>query len=276
MSKPFTRYKKAELLEIASKFNVELAEGDTNFEIASKLKQAGVTPDQAEELFEVESKEDYVGEEEANAVNFDVDQDEDDQESANAESLALAEDQETQESEETTVVTTPEATTGELDVQDSAPVEEQVEEAVVEDVKPTEEVVVEESHEPVKDVTPATEELEDTGPVQGDVEEPVVESEPVVEEPETPAPVAFVEPAEEPSKPVEQAPVVEEDEEEAPADDLVLIRMTRHNYSYEVRGYKFTREHPFGLVTEEDADYLVEVEGGFQMATPSEARSFYN
>jgi len=254
MSKPFTRYKKSELLEIARNFNVELEDGDTNFEIASKLKQAGVTPEQAEGLFEID--EEYVGEKEANTVNYDVDQDEDDLESANAESLALSEDQGSEEAEETTVVATPEATTAELDVNDSAPVTDQVED------------------EPVKDVTPATEELQDTGPVKGDVEEPVVESEPVREEPEVVAPVVVVEPVEEK---VEQPAAVEEAEvEEQEEDNLVLIRMTRHNYSYEVRGYKFTREHPFGLVTEEDADYLVEVEGGFQMATPSEARSFYN
>jgi len=253
MSKPFTRYKKVELQEIAKHFNVELEEGDTNFEIASKLKQAGVSLDEAEAIFDGNETEEFAGEEEAKTMNYDVDQDEDDQESANAESLALSEDQEVEE--ETTVVVTPKATTGELDVQDVAP-------------------VVEQTEEPVKDVTPATEELENTGPVKGDVEEPVAKSEPVVEEAEQPAPVLFVDPVSEDAKPEAKEEVEEEPGQEE--ENLVLVRMTRSNYTYEVRGYKFTREHPFGLVTEEDADYLVEVEGGFQMATPSEARSFYN
>lgn len=66
------------------------------------------------------------------------------------------------------------------------------------------------------------------------------------------------------------APVEEED------DNLVLVKMTRHNYTYEVRGHRFTREHPFALVTEEDAEYLTEVEGGFRYASPKEAREYYS
>lgn len=55
----------------------------------------------------------------------------------------------------------------------------------------------------------------------------------------------------------------------------VLIRMTRPNFSYQIRGYKFTREHPFALVAEDDADYLIERDGGFRTATPREAREYY-
>lgn len=68
------------------------------------------------------------------------------------------------------------------------------------------------------------------------------------------------------------APVEEEDED----DDLVLVKMTRPNGTYEVRGHRFKREHPFALVKEEDADYLIEVEGGFRMASPKEAREYYS
>lgn len=71
----------------------------------------------------------------------------------------------------------------------------------------------------------------------------------------------------------ETAPVEEEPVDEA---DLVLVKMVRSNHSYEVRGYRFTREHPYGLVTEEDADYLIEHDGGFQMASPKEARAYYS
>lgn len=80
------------------------------------------------------------------------------------------------------------------------------------------------------------------------------------------------EPVVEAVAPVVEAPVVEEDNDE----DLVLIKMVRKNFSYEVRGYKFTREHPFALVNEDDADYLIETEGGFAMATPKEARAYYS
>jgi hypothetical protein len=55
----------------------------------------------------------------------------------------------------------------------------------------------------------------------------------------------------------------------------VLIKMTRPNFSYEIRGYKFTKQHPYVLVEEDDADYLIETDGGFRLASPKELRDFY-
>jgi predicted nucleic acid-binding Zn-ribbon protein len=69
------------------------------------------------------------------------------------------------------------------------------------------------------------------------------------------------------------APVVEEDEED---EDLVLVRMIRANNTYEIRGHHFTASHPYALVQAKDADYLIEVDGGFRMASPKEAREFYS
>lgn len=54
-----------------------------------------------------------------------------------------------------------------------------------------------------------------------------------------------------------------------------LIRMTRENLRYDVRGYSFTRDNPFQIVSQEDADYLTS-QGGFRPATPKEAQEFYN
>jgi hypothetical protein len=71
----------------------------------------------------------------------------------------------------------------------------------------------------------------------------------------------------------ETAQPAEIDEEE---DDLVLVRMTRTNRTYEVRGYRFTREHPYALVKEDDADYLIEVEGGFRATSPKEVKAYYS
>lgn len=65
--------------------------------------------------------------------------------------------------------------------------------------------------------------------------------------------------------------VIEEEEE-----NLVLVKMTRPNGTYQTRGYTFKRLHPYGLVREEDADFLVEHDGGFRMATPKEAREYYS
>ena len=56
-----------------------------------------------------------------------------------------------------------------------------------------------------------------------------------------------------------------------------LIRMLRKNHSYEIRGVKFSVEHPFALVPEDDAEFITENDPtGFRYATPKEAASFYN
>jgi len=58
--------------------------------------------------------------------------------------------------------------------------------------------------------------------------------------------------------------------------DVSLIKMTRNNPAYEIRGYKFTRANPYVLVNNADVDFLCEVEGGFAVAKPSEVESFYS
>jgi hypothetical protein len=54
-----------------------------------------------------------------------------------------------------------------------------------------------------------------------------------------------------------------------------LIRMERDNVRYDTRGYKFTQEHPYALVNADDANYILEKEIGFRMATPRELEEFY-
>jgi hypothetical protein len=56
----------------------------------------------------------------------------------------------------------------------------------------------------------------------------------------------------------------------------VLVKMTRANPSYEVRGYNFTKRHPFLPVSPDDAEYLVNSLGGFSIATPKEVDEFYS
>lgn len=79
---------------------------------------------------------------------------------------------------------------------------------------------------------------------------------------------------------VDPLTVLEEaDEEPAPVEeepeDSIVVKMIRKNFSYQIRGYVFTRQHPYALVSEEDADYLVEVNGGFRIASPREIREYY-
>jgi len=55
-----------------------------------------------------------------------------------------------------------------------------------------------------------------------------------------------------------------------------LLKMLRANGTYEIRGIKFTKEHPFALVPEDDAEYIVESDAqGFRYATPKEAAEYY-
>lgn len=59
-------------------------------------------------------------------------------------------------------------------------------------------------------------------------------------------------------------------------DKKVLLKMTRANGTFVVRGYKFTKAHPFLPVTENDAVYITENIEGFKIANPREAEEFYS
>lgn len=83
----------------------------------------------------------------------------------------------------------------------------------------------------------------------------------------------------------EEAEVPEETEEvvkQKPQDlkkqskDKVLVKMERHNPSYQTYGHTFTREHPFIAMSEKDAQLIFDNEDGFRMATPKEVQDFYS
>lgn len=67
---------------------------------------------------------------------------------------------------------------------------------------------------------------------------------------------------------VEKSPVREEPK--------VLLRMMRTNPLFEVRGYKFAKDHPFNAVNQSDAEYIISNYEGFRVALPSEAEEFYS
>ena len=56
----------------------------------------------------------------------------------------------------------------------------------------------------------------------------------------------------------------------------ILLKMTRANGTFEERGYKFTREHPFIAVQEDDAEYFINSYEGFRVALPSEVKEYYS
>lgn len=60
------------------------------------------------------------------------------------------------------------------------------------------------------------------------------------------------------------------------AEDSVLVRMTRSNFRYDILGFTFTKDHPFVAMKPEQAQAIFDKEEGFRLATPAEAREFYN
>ena len=88
----------------------------------------------------------------------------------------------------------------------------------------------------------------------------------------------------------ESAKVVEEVVEEKPVKENVrvaeapvmnqgdkfLIKMTRDNPLYEVRGHRFTTEHPYAIMSVEDAQYVLKHEDGFRQAFPDELAEYYS
>lgn len=61
-----------------------------------------------------------------------------------------------------------------------------------------------------------------------------------------------------------------------PKRQIVLLKMERANPSFAIRGYNFTKAHPFLPVEESDAAYIIHNEDGFRVALPSEAEAFYS
>lgn len=73
----------------------------------------------------------------------------------------------------------------------------------------------------------------------------------------------------------DDAPLDDDPEEpEVDEDEAYIVKMTRKNKTYQVRGYEFTQDHPYALVREDDADYLIET-GGFRIAGPKEIKEYY-
>jgi hypothetical protein len=58
-------------------------------------------------------------------------------------------------------------------------------------------------------------------------------------------------------------------------DSKVLMRMTRANGTFEVRGVRFTKANPYALVRERDADFIMDSYEGFRIASPREVKEFY-
>lgn len=56
----------------------------------------------------------------------------------------------------------------------------------------------------------------------------------------------------------------------------ILLKMSRLNPSFEAFGYKFTKTHPYQVMSQEDAQKIMDTYEGFVIASPDEAKSFYS
>lgn len=56
----------------------------------------------------------------------------------------------------------------------------------------------------------------------------------------------------------------------------ILVKMERKNGTFEAFGERFTREHPYALVSEATAQEILDSFDGFRLASPSEAKSYYS
>lgn len=54
-----------------------------------------------------------------------------------------------------------------------------------------------------------------------------------------------------------------------------VVYMNRPNKSYSVLGYKFTSDHPYVVMPEDDALWITQTVDGFRIAHPTEAARFY-
>ena len=62
---------------------------------------------------------------------------------------------------------------------------------------------------------------------------------------------------------------------EAKSSPRVVLKMERNNKSYSIMGHKFTEDHPFIVMDEEEALWIADTVDGFRIAHPTEAAKFY-
>jgi hypothetical protein len=73
-----------------------------------------------------------------------------------------------------------------------------------------------------------------------------------------------------------EEPVEKNSTEQVEFSSTILLKMNRLNPSFEVFGYKFTKSHPYQVMSQKDAQTIMDTYDGFVIATPDEVKSFYN
>lgn len=72
-----------------------------------------------------------------------------------------------------------------------------------------------------------------------------------------------------------------DDQQDASSEfnNMVLLKMDRQNPTFDILGRRFTKEQPFQLVSEDDAQDIIDATedmgGGFRIASPAEAKKYF-
>lgn len=80
------------------------------------------------------------------------------------------------------------------------------------------------------------------------------------------------------------AETVEDEETPAPAPvkkaaagPEILVKMNRANPTYEIKGYRFTQDHPYIAMSQDAAQEIFDYDPrGFSIATPKEVQEYYS
>lgn len=107
----------------------------------------------------------------------------------------------------------------------------------------------------------------------GDAPENVITSPVIPGESQKPEPDP--KPTPEPVPSQESMVIRVKEEPVARPNEKYLVKMVRDNPLFEILGYRFTREHPYALVSPEDAQHILSKEVGFRQALPAELDEFY-
>lgn len=60
-------------------------------------------------------------------------------------------------------------------------------------------------------------------------------------------------------------------------EEDVLVYMNRANPTFEIRGHRFTKEHPYVAMSQSDAQGVFDYDPrGFRLATPNEVKEYYS
>lgn len=57
----------------------------------------------------------------------------------------------------------------------------------------------------------------------------------------------------------------------------ILVKMNRANGTFEIKGHRFTREHPYIAMSQEEAQEIFDYDPrGFTIATPAQVQEYYS